>query len=388
MIGETVADRYEVKEKLASGRFLSTYRGVDTALGNAVSLDILEAEALPGDLSADRLEEILDAALAVRGGHIACLFDWGRVGEDGPFFMAREMVEGSSLLDIMDDCGELPPEQAVEIARAAVDALAEAYGRGLFYLGLNPGQVVIDGRGDVKLIRVGFGWILEESEPLLSRRVSPYRAPETEGGMEGRRTSDVYALAAMIRGMLPSHAASGRLARLLDTAMDPLPGNRPSSPRLVLEELEKSAMGAGSPRGGFEVGETMGGGAGLSFLKEGTIGASSFVPKGKKRGRVLRNLLLITGDPPKMGPYPEATAVFDIDSIGLANLVARLNRGLDPGGNPIGEPTAFTIGVGVNPGAVDREHELNRFYWKVDAGAEYARTATVKEAGAGEGAQG
>jgi homocysteine S-methyltransferase len=91
----------------------------------------------------------------------------------------------------------------------------------------------------------------------------------------------------------------------------------------------------------------------------------------------LRNLLLITGDPPRMGPYPEATAVFDIDSIGLANLVNRLNHGLDPGGNPIGEPTSFTIGVGVNPGAVDLEYELNRFYWKVDAGAEYAITQPV-----------
>jgi homocysteine S-methyltransferase len=91
----------------------------------------------------------------------------------------------------------------------------------------------------------------------------------------------------------------------------------------------------------------------------------------------LRNLLLITGDPPKMGPYPEATAVFDIDAIGLTNLVARLNRGLDPGGNPIGEPTSFTIGVGVNPGAIDLEYELKRFYWKVEAGAEYAITQPV-----------
>ena len=94
----------------------------------------------------------------------------------------------------------------------------------------------------------------------------------------------------------------------------------------------------------------------------------------------LRNLLLITGDPPKMGPYPEATAVFDIDSIGLTNLVSRLNRGMDPGGNPIGEPTSFTIGVGVNPLAVDREYELNRFYWKVGAGAEYAITQPVFDA--------
>jgi len=91
----------------------------------------------------------------------------------------------------------------------------------------------------------------------------------------------------------------------------------------------------------------------------------------------LRNMLLITGDPPKMGPYPEATAVFDIDSIGLTNLVSRLNRGLDPGNNPIGEPTSFTIGVGVNPGAQDLEHEMNRFYWKVNAGAEYAITQPV-----------
>src|SRR5690606_4997089 len=94
----------------------------------------------------------------------------------------------------------------------------------------------------------------------------------------------------------------------------------------------------------------------------------------------LRNLLLITGDPPKMGPYPDATAVFDIDAIGLTNLVSRLNRGLDPGGGSIGEPTSFVIGVGVNPGAPDFENELRRFYWKVEAGAEYAITQPVFDA--------
>ena len=91
----------------------------------------------------------------------------------------------------------------------------------------------------------------------------------------------------------------------------------------------------------------------------------------------LRNLLIITGDPPKMGPYPESTAVFDIDSIGLTNLVHRLNCGMDPGGNPLGDPTSFVVGVGVNPGAPDLEYELERFYWKVEAGAEYAITQPV-----------
>ncbi|HXE58575.1 MAG TPA: bifunctional homocysteine S-methyltransferase/methylenetetrahydrofolate reductase [Gemmatimonadales bacterium] len=91
----------------------------------------------------------------------------------------------------------------------------------------------------------------------------------------------------------------------------------------------------------------------------------------------LRNLLIVTGDPPKMGPYPDATAVFDIDSIGLTNLVNRLNHGLDPGANEIGAPTRFVIGVGVNPAAPDLDRELSRFAWKVDAGAEFAVTQPV-----------
>lgn len=91
----------------------------------------------------------------------------------------------------------------------------------------------------------------------------------------------------------------------------------------------------------------------------------------------LRNLLLITGDPPKMGDLPNATAVFDIDSIGLVNVVNTLNHGVDLGGNPIGRPTEYVIGVGVNPGAIDIDYELHRFEWKVKAGAEYAITQPV-----------
>ncbi|HEV2885229.1 MAG TPA: bifunctional homocysteine S-methyltransferase/methylenetetrahydrofolate reductase [Pyrinomonadaceae bacterium] len=91
----------------------------------------------------------------------------------------------------------------------------------------------------------------------------------------------------------------------------------------------------------------------------------------------IRNLLLITGDPPKMGPYPDATAVFDIDAIGLTNMVNKLNHGLDIGNNPIGQPTAFCIGVGVNPGAINPEEEIRRFEYKVEAGAQYAITQPV-----------
>ena len=91
----------------------------------------------------------------------------------------------------------------------------------------------------------------------------------------------------------------------------------------------------------------------------------------------LRNLLLITGDPGRVGDYPDATAVFDVDSIGLTNLVTRLNHGGDIGGQPIGAPTAFHVGVSVNPAASNMDEELRRFEYKVEAGAEFVVTRPV-----------
>ncbi len=91
----------------------------------------------------------------------------------------------------------------------------------------------------------------------------------------------------------------------------------------------------------------------------------------------LRNILVITGDPPILGDYPEATAVFDVDSIGLVNVIHRLNSGFDLGKKSIGKPTGWLIGVGVNPTAINPDRELKRFYWKVDAGAEFAITQPV-----------
>jgi homocysteine S-methyltransferase len=93
----------------------------------------------------------------------------------------------------------------------------------------------------------------------------------------------------------------------------------------------------------------------------------------------IRNLIIITGDPPRLGNYPDATAVFDVDSIGLTNIVANLNKGLDLGGNPIGSQTGFLIGVGANPGAVNMAEELRRLRWKIEAGAEYIVTQPVFE---------
>ena len=95
----------------------------------------------------------------------------------------------------------------------------------------------------------------------------------------------------------------------------------------------------------------------------------------------VRNLICITGDPPRMGTYPEATAVFDVDSIGLTNIVNNLNRGLDIGGNPMGSQTALLLGVGANPGALNLDEEIRRLEWKAEAGAEYIVTQPVFDVG-------
>ena len=91
----------------------------------------------------------------------------------------------------------------------------------------------------------------------------------------------------------------------------------------------------------------------------------------------IRNLLIVTGDVRTVGDYPDATAVFDVDSIGLTNVVTRLNHGLDIGGQSIGDATAFQVGVQVNPGAEDLDSEIRRFAYKVEAGAEFAVTKPV-----------
>ncbi|MFM8429914.1 MAG: methylenetetrahydrofolate reductase, partial [Holophagaceae bacterium] len=88
----------------------------------------------------------------------------------------------------------------------------------------------------------------------------------------------------------------------------------------------------------------------------------------------LKNILAVTGDPPKLGPYPNATGVFDVDAIGLVHILRNLNIGIDIGGGGIGNPTAFSIGVGANPVAPDTHKEESRFKWKVEAGAEWAIT--------------
>jgi homocysteine S-methyltransferase len=94
----------------------------------------------------------------------------------------------------------------------------------------------------------------------------------------------------------------------------------------------------------------------------------------------VRNLVVITGDPPKMGDFPDATPVYDLDSIGLLRLIAGLNRGFDPGGKPLGEATRFLCATGAEPAASDYEREIARLKAKIEAGAEFVMTQPVYDA--------
>ncbi|WP_458011184.1 PASTA domain-containing protein [Candidatus Solincola sp.] len=284
-----VAARYRIRERIFSGRGWSSYLALDTDLGAEVELDLVSASPEELPVEPQRLREILRAAQGIRGPRVLPLLNWGEEGDY--FYLVREKGEGTPLPELISQLA-LPEAQVVELAAAAVEVLAEAYGTGLYYLGLNPGQVLVDRRGSLRFQRVGYGWILEDMDPAQAARVSPYRAPETEPGKEGTRASDVFSLAVMVDEVLPEGSRTEKLELLLQRAGHPLPGRRPSSPRLVLEELEnslRSPAGGGGlapdevefPPGGWRGGEPEGA---EPFLDDGEGEVGSSVNRGARSG--------------------------------------------------------------------------------------------------------
>jgi hypothetical protein len=231
-------ERYRVLGELERYGSMTTRLCFDEAFGVEVEVDDLELVAgLPDELI-DRLRRLLDAALKIDSVHALSLREWCE--EDGHIYVIRERAEGESLAHILSATGKLPAGQVAEIAGAVTEVLTEAYGKGIFYLGLNPGQLLVDGRGRARVVRAGYAWVMEELDPVLSARASAYRAPETDGSVEGARISDIYSLALIIKEMLPADCLSEKLRSLLERCLDPLPSHRPSSPRLILEELRAS----------------------------------------------------------------------------------------------------------------------------------------------------
>jgi homocysteine S-methyltransferase len=229
----------------------------------------------------------------------------------------------------------------------------------------------------------------------LSPRFARTGAPSTTVGVgaaptlrEGKRTPDVDAVPLAQRSRWGAKLAAGTFV----TSVEIVPPRGVDATRMLADvgQLKRAGVDAvnvpDGPRAQSRMGALL-----TSLLIEQRVGIETVTHYACRDRNLLgmlsdllgaaavglRNMLLITGDPPKMGPYPSATAVFDIDAIGLTNLVNNLNHGRDPGDNAIGAPTRFVIGVGVNPAPIDLEHELRRFAWKVEAGAEFAVTQPV-----------
>ena len=229
----------------------------------------------------------------------------------------------------------------------------------------------------------------------LSPRFARTGAPSVHVGVgqapvlrEGQRTPDVEAVPLAQRSRWGAKLASGAFV----TSVEIVPPRGVDATRMLADvgQLKRAGVDAvnvpDGPRAQSRMGALL-----TSLLIEQRVGIETVTHYACRDRNLLgmlsdllgasavglRNLLLITGDPPKMGPYPSATAVFDIDAIGLTNLVRNLNHGRDPGDNAIGAPTRFVVGVGVNPAPIDLEHELRRFAWKVEAGAEFAVTQPV-----------
>lgn len=245
MDGDAVAGRYRLERKAYSGQCLSSYVARDELSDTEVEVDVLDLERAALPVPRERLREILDSSSRIDCPYASRLLSWFE--EDGELYLVRERERGAPLSELLEVTGCLPPAQALEVVEALVEAMAVAYGAGLYYLGLNPGQVFVDPQGLPRLARAGYGWILEESEPLEAARACAFRAPETDGGREGTRTSDVYSLACMVELMLPGEEISGRLRSLLDRAREPLAANRPSSPRLILEAMREGERRGSSP---------------------------------------------------------------------------------------------------------------------------------------------
>lgn len=226
--------------------------------------------------------------------------------------------------------------------------------------------------------------VMEKSVRMLSPRQHNFKIAVPKKGADG----EVKPVPTAQKSKLAAKIARGELATSVEIV--PPRGSDPSGVLAAVQKLKAFGVDAinvpDGPRAMCRMGAQQ-----LSIIIEQRVGIETILHYCCRDRNLLgmqsdimglyavglRNILIITGDPPKMGDYPDATAVFDVDSIGLTNMVNRMNHGLDLGGNKLDAPTGFHIGVGLNPGAINLDYEIRRFEWKVDAGAEFAITQPV-----------
>ncbi len=248
--GTLLAGRYRLSDELErhalGGLFVAAYEPFDTRVFLELLRSPHNASRAPGEAAAqpdvgaaetgNELQVCLERAAKLRGLHLCGVIEW--FVELGFVCIVFEYAAGVTLRELLDEVGSLPLGQAVEIVHACVEAAGTAYGCGVYYLALDPRNLLITPTGPVKLMRAGYYHVLEASDPWLAREASLYRSPEAVRGLPSR-PSDVYAMAVMVREMIGS-APPHRLDAVLRQALNADPAARPAA-RPFLESLSEAA---------------------------------------------------------------------------------------------------------------------------------------------------
>ncbi len=244
----TIDGRFTLLGRREAGKGFSCHLAHHHRLGTQVLVDLLGEEVLggyraaPGVAGSEGLPALLDRLACMRHPFLSRVLAWGMDG--GELFVVRQFDNGRSLQELLEELGGLPLRQAKEVLKGLVDALGYLHGKGLFYLGINPRQIHVDIKGRARLIRPGYAWVLEAADPVISREVAPYLAPEVLGGREGTRSSDVYSLGVMAgRLLLPWAQENIAVRRVIKEAVTEEAEKRPPSARVFMERLEEALDG-------------------------------------------------------------------------------------------------------------------------------------------------
>lgn len=234
MLDKTIDGKYTLIGLEEKGEAFQSHLAHYHLLGTQVMVDLIYPGRLPG--GAAPLTSRLDTLVTLRHPAIRRVFAWGE--EEDYIFVVREFTHGTLLPELLQESGDLPPGQSLELLRVLVGGLGALHGRGIYFLGLNPHQVWMDRNGQAGLLRPGYSFLLEREDERLSREAAPYWAPEVLAGGEGTRASDVFSLGVMARRLLSSSRDDQELWRALREASTHDPARRPSSARIFLERVE------------------------------------------------------------------------------------------------------------------------------------------------------